>query len=289
MTHLFSIERGFYGQRLVLNGRWHDDIAAYLEREQIVELHLNHAKGWSGLDLSFLEGLPKLVAFSVADAGIQDISPVHALVNLRELEIATYCRTPIDFSRFPKLERCSLYWRPDSESLFSASTITRLFLYGYDGRASKAFCGLTRLEDLTVSNSAMDETEDLGCLQSLTSLRLQNLRNIRSLAGSEYFAELGFFDIGGCKFIKEINAVASLPRLKRFLFSEAGTIASLAPLRGAVALEEVLFYGSTYIVDGNLQPLLELPRLKKAWFKNRRHYSHTRESIASTLQAHALT
>jgi len=275
----FIIEQGIYGPRVTATGPWMPVIAEYMRREGIRELYLNHARGWSDTTLDFLETVPGLVAFSILDFAIKDIAPIHHLSALRAFEVSTYCKTKIDFRRFPKLERCLLYWRSGSESLFDCGALRWLFLHRYSGSSSEPFAKLATLRELSVANSELREIEHLASLTNLTFLGLYQLKKLTSLGGIEALRQLEALEVNGCKAIGHIEAVATLSHLRRLQLNNDGAIASLRPLRSATDLEEVLFYESTNIADGDLAPLAALPRLQRVSFQNRRHYSHKRESF----------
>lgn len=287
MSLPFVVERGIYGKRLVLTGPWDQSVAEYLQREHIRELYLNHARGWRGTTLDFLAGLPALDAFSIIDFTINDVSPIHQLSDLRALELSTYCDTEVNFARFPTLERAVFYWRDGSDSLFDCVTLRMLFLHRYNRPLSQPFSRLSCLEDLSIANSDLREVESLAALKNVKFLGLYNLKELASLRGLDALVQLETLEINGCKRLGRIDELATLVNLRRLQLNDDGLVASLAPLRGASHLEEVLFYESTNIVDGNLSPLTELARLRHVSFQNRRHYSHKREQfpLASASQS----
>lgn len=279
MSAPFILEHGIYGPRVTVTGPWTPAIAGYMRREGVRELYLNHARGWSGTTLDFLETMPELVALSILDFTIKDVTPIHGLTALRSLEVSTYCNTNMDFHRFPGLERCVFYWRSGSESLFECAALRWLFLHRYDGSASEPFARLATLQELSIANSELREVESLAALKNLRFLGLYNLKKLTSLRGLEELAQLEALEVNGCRGIGRIDELAALVHLRRLQLNDAGRIASLSPLREAADLEEVLFYESTNVVDGDLTPLATLPRLRHVAFQNRQHYSHKRETF----------
>jgi Leucine-rich repeat (LRR) protein len=279
MSVPFILEHGIYGPRATVTGAWTSEIARQMHREGVRELYLNHARGWKGATLEFLHELPALAAFSLVDFTIRDITPIHELTGLHALEISTYCDTPIDFQRFPNLERCLLYWRRGSQSLFQCAGLKWLFIHRYNEASSMPFARLLDLEELSIANSELREIEHLSALSTLRFLGLFNLKHIASLRGIESLVQLDSLEINGCKAIGDIEELRALTHLRRLQLNDNGMIASLTPLDKAVNLEEVLFFESTNIADGDLTPLARLPRLSKIAFQNRRHYSHKREEL----------
>lgn len=275
----FTLEHGVYGPRASLTGPWVPAVSEYMRRENIRELYLNYARGWKGEDLSFLETLPDLLGFSIIDFGISDIARVHTLTALRALEISTYCSTPIDFARFPDLERTVFYWRSGSDSLFDLIKLRSLFVHRYVGSVSEPFGRLTTLTELSIANSDLLEIESVRQLSHLRFLGLYNLKKLKSLRGLQALFHLEALDVNGCKKLESINELKPLTKLRRLHLNDDGKVDSLRPLQGLTELEELLFYESTNVVDGDLAVIKELPRLKKISFQNRRHYSHRREDF----------
>jgi hypothetical protein len=279
MSLPFVLELGVSGPRVTVTGPWTPAIAEYMRREGVRELYLNHARGWSGTTLDFLEAVPGLIAFSILDFTINDVAPIRRLTQLRSLELSTYCNTKVEFHRFPELERCAFYWRSGSESLFECAALRWLFLHRYAGPSSEPFARLAVLQELSIANSDLREVEHLGALRNLKFLGLYNLKKLTSLHGLEELEQLEALEVNGCKAIGRIEELAALARLRRLQLNDDGPIASLKPLQSAADLEEILFYESTNITDGDLAPLAALPRLQHISFQNRRHYSHKRENF----------
>lgn len=279
MNTSFTVESGVFGPRVVLTGPWRSEVADYMRREQIRELYLNHARGWKGEHIEFVRELPDLLGFGIIDFLIKDVSPVHALHQLKVLELSTYCKTPIDFTEFSFLEQCVFYWRRGSDTLFDVKRLKRLFLHRYNASSSAQISQLRNMERLEVANAVIEEVEGLGELLRLQMLGLYSLGRLKTLRGIERLSGLVSLKVNGCKNIQNIDPIRGLHSLRCLELNDNGKLASLAPVENHAALERVLFYGSTYIEDGDLTVLLSLPLLQAVSYKNRRHYSHRREEI----------
>jgi len=274
-----QVEDGKYGRRATIRSRWSEEMAGLLLAKDVVELELNDGKGWIGKDVSFLSELPQLLSFKIIDLRIQSVAPVHVLRALLTLEVITYCQTEIMFSAFPQLDDCAIEWRPGAASLFGCSTLRHLFVNRYDGVDVDQFAKLNNLESLAILNAPIRDLRGLRGLTRLKCLRLANLRQLTSLAGVEALANLEELEITACDAIGSIQEVAFLKQLRRLQLNNDGDIASLKPLEVLSGLESVLFYESTNILDGNLQPLTFQKNLSRVSFRNRRHYSHRREDF----------
>jgi hypothetical protein len=87
--------------------------------------------------------------------------------------------------------------------------------------------------------------------------------------------------------IDAIDDVESLGYLRFLSISECGDIASLAPVGSLKQLETLYAWGSTRIVDADLSPLAQLPRLKEIRMRNRRGYKPPVSDLVSALSARA--
>ncbi len=271
---------GQYGRRAVVTARLSHTAAQQLAAGGVLELELNHGKGWRGTDLSFLAGMPQLQALEITDYTIRSVEPIHHLTQLRKLTVPTYCRTPIRFHSFPLLEECALEWRKGAESLFERGSLRKLFIDRYSEVDTSPFRQLVGLEWLTLLGGRVADLGGLGSLGKLRFLRLGDLRHLRSLAGIEGLTNLEELVVQTCRQVESIQPIGHLRRIRRLNISDNGSLDSLAPLGGLNELESVLFYESTNIVDGDLSPLQRLPRLFEVSFVDRPHYSARQADFA---------
>ena len=276
MSDKFTLEVGKHGARLVLRSPWSNEIGSYIVQHKIKEVHLNYALGFKGKDLSFLKTVSHLIGLKIIHWTIEDISPIHDLHSLRYLEISTYCKTEVDFSQFPLLEECGLEWRPKAKSIFKSQGLKKLFLNKYSGRDTENFGNLLNLESLSIANSPIEDIHGLRNLSKLKFLGLYNLRKLKTLSGIEQLIDLEELEVNGCRTLVSIKEVKHLINLKKLHFCDDGDIETMKPLGSLTQLEEVLFYDSTKIVDGDLSPLTKLKRLMNVSFQERPHYTHKR-------------
>jgi Leucine-rich repeat (LRR) protein len=274
-----QFENGPFGCRAVIKGRWSEELREQLCDAGVVELELNHAKGWDGDDLTFLAGLTDLQSFTLIDFRVGSLAPVHSLHNLRSLTLITYSRSAVDFSAFPNLEDCALEWNRSTPSLFDAVRLKRLFVNRYRGHDVTPFSNLKDLESLAILNSPIESIEGLSALAKLRELRLGRLIRLGSLDGMEALHSLEDLDVSTCRSIDSIKELSKKVRLKRLCLSNDGGIESLRPIKDLLGLEQLVFDESTNILDGDLTPLLNLTNLRRLAFQNRRHYTHRREEF----------
>jgi Leucine-rich repeat (LRR) protein len=278
-THDYLLEQGPFGIRAVLTSDWSPEIRRDLFKQPIAELELNRGKGWHGRDLSFLSDFPELLALRVNGRTAESVSPIHALHNLRALDIMTYCKTEIRFGEFPHLIECALQWRPKATSLFDCVGLKKLFVTGFSGSDTAPFGRLKNLESLAILGSPVRNLEGLRPLVNLRSLRLGDLRKLETLGAIEDLIQLEKLEINVCRKIGSIEEIGSLINLRELYLDNMGDIQSSKPLESLHQLRRLTFVESTNILDGNLSPLFCLPNLEMTSFQNRKYYSNRREDF----------
>jgi len=270
----YEITKGKYGLRMTLLGPWSEKVEKAIKRKGVVELYLNEALGWkSGNDLSFLRRLTELLSFELLDWNIKDVSDIHSLSNLKALHVDTYCDSEIDFSCFPQLEDVGLEWRPKAESLFNCINLKKVFINCCDIEDLGVFSKMNHLESLCLKSPSISAIGDVSNLKNLRYLELGNAKNLTSLEGIEQLSNLEDLRFYICRKMRNIEPLRSLTRLKRLYLCNCGPIESLKLLSCLKSLEDIYFCESTKIMDGDLYPLKELPKLKEVYFPDRKHYN----------------
>ena len=277
MKKQVAYEVGRYGRKAILLDAWPGDMDPF----DLAEIECNAAKGWRGANLSLLSRYPQLKAFTIIDHAIENIDAIHELHELQALNVTTECMTPIRFEAFPRLQECTLEWRPNSDSLFKCLTLKDLFVNSYNGQRSEPFGSLINLESLAILNSPIQELQGISPLTSLRALRLANLRKLKSLSGIGELSNLELLDVDSCSGFASIEEIRHLSHLRQLHLNNLGKVSSLKPLNNLQFLESVTFYESTNIVDGDLSPLAGQKNLSNISFQNRRHYSMRREDFAA--------
>jgi len=245
-----------------------------MERWNIKGLELNYSKGFeSNNDFTFLESLSFLIELDVIDDFVEDISAVNSLHHLKNLRITTYCKTEIDFSKFPDIEHCSIVWRPLAKSIFNSTSLKTLIISDLAEKESNIFKELINLEMLTLYDAQLREIDNFRYLTNLTELRLYGCKNLTSLKGIENLTKLKILEIENCRKIYKINELENLTDLRELNISNNYDIETLTPLKNLENLEKIFFYEQSNILDGNVEILKSLPKLKDVRFQKRSHYN----------------
>ena len=137
-------------------------------------------ESWDG-DPAVFDGRPGVEALRVLARDAEDLSGVHDLRALRELEIRSRDRTPIDLRAFPRLERVALRWRPGA--VLSSASVRELELTHYGAKDLRGLAGLPALRSLSLEFGPLERVDGVEALTALEDLRLRNLRRLSSVDG----------------------------------------------------------------------------------------------------------
>jgi internalin A len=176
---------------------------------------------------------------------------------------------------------------------------------GYWG---KGIIGMNRLHDVISlslfsckadSLLTMNLPDSLQCLELVRSLRLANLQ------GSVCFVNLGTLKLVQTSRFFSLNGIDQFEKIEEIFLENVKDIDGFSCLRGCKNLKSLHFLGCeempsldwisglgtlesvsifrTKVMDGDMSPLLTLPRLSLVDFDNKRNYSHTAAEIRKIL------
>lgn len=240
---------------------------------------------------SSLDGLDRLVGEEVvitSDRGF-DPEPLYAMhPSIRALRLFGSAILPgsLDLSRLGRVEEVSAPWRV------------------LDPHASLP----PNLESLSLTEDCPSTFGAIPASPFLTSLDLQSARDVRSFDGVERFPALTAVSLSGSRKLGDIEALPLLQSLRKVEFNACGELPSLDPLANLRLLRqlwlidcrkvpslrplarhpelaEILAYGSTDILDGDLSALQEMPALRRLALASRRKY---RPSVADIIRSRNL-
>ncbi|WP_411359654.1 leucine-rich repeat domain-containing protein [Pseudidiomarina salilacus] len=258
----------------IIKGSWENGFADILIREKVDLLYLNYSLGWEGEDLSFLGELPNLRCIKIIAGKVRGLRNIENLTDLQYLSISATCREEMDFTKLHSLQYCFLEWWMGAASILDCADLDYLYLNSLKGIELNRLESLKKVRTLTIGNSTIDNLSWIKSLPSLEKLELINCPRIKDFDSLASSKRLTWLALNGCKGLLTIDFVVELERLEIFVFSDCGEISTIAPLASVRSLKAVSFSGSTVIKDGDLSPLLSLPKLAMLSFTRRRHYSH---------------
>lgn len=260
---------------MVLQGPWRDEFKSIL-RGDVTSLRLSNSVGWRAEPLDFLVGLPRLRGIEINNYGVTNISTLWALEDLESIGLGYRFTNAGDFREFRKLrDFYSGVWVPRARTIFGVRTLQHLNLSGYPHEDLSPLHELQELRTLRLTSrklTSLDGIEHLPVLEKLRLYSCSQLRSIDSLGRTG--GSLRSVNLHACKKIENISALSRLEGLRWANAESCGSIDSLSPLTANAHLESLGFDGSTVIEDGNMEVLLKIPRLKRVFFNNRRHYTH---------------
>ncbi len=277
-----EVENGM-GRCLVLTAPWSDSFKSIIDKENISVLRLSQSAGWNGNDISFINYLPSLSGVEIYSWGVKDITPLESISNLEYLGLQCEFTKAPDFSKLKKLKVLKLFWRPKAKTIFSCDELNLLNVVNYPSENLKELNRMSLLRHLQLTSRKIKSLSGIEDLSSLSILDLADCPKLEDLSGIDKCQQIEIVEIENCKRVYDIAILSELKNLKEIVLTDCGTVKSLRPLAHSQSLESIIFIGDTTIEDGDLTSLLDIPTLKKMWFSNKRHYTHTREQVMEVL------
>lgn len=236
-------------------------------------------------DLSFLEDFPLLLYLEVMDQDRINTRYLDCLRNLRGLRLESP-GAGIDFACFPELEVFMGDWHPDNHNLDQCRELRRLQVRKFNPRSQGLtdLSSIIRLEVLAITQTNIGSLIGLDALEDLRYLDVAyapNLKSLKALAsGGPAIRELSF---DNAKNIESYTPIASISHLRRLKLSRCPPMQNLKWTAGLDQLDFFSFV-ETNVVDGDLSPLLKLPKLRYVGTMGKRHYSHKMHALNELLK-----
>jgi len=266
----------------VVTEGWSDQLADLVNSGQVDGVVLSSTNGRWGSGIEFLADVPSLRHLILVNLLERNVEPLQHLTHLQSLTLNAYATSPLDFSYLESLAQAYIEWRPQYRGISSCVNLQDLFLNRYNDQDLRSLTPLTSLQALRLGDSRrISSLNGIRSLPRLRSLGLLGLPRLTSLVGLDQLAPtLEELDITQCRHLISIDQLAALGRLRRLVLAECGKVPSLRPIAGLRALQELFFFGDTFIVDGDLDFIRSLA-LRDVSFQNRRHYSLRREELSA--------
>jgi hypothetical protein len=197
----------------------------------------------------------------------------------------------IDLSWYPDLE---LFW---GTTLKNVTNLQKSKVKNLEIKSPKFFIGSSNCPILTPDLSKLNAPDTLEKFslrgiqgvkslkgienaQNIKHLRFVSLKKLDSIKLLDELPNLESLAVEGCTKI-DYNNFTTNQHIKRLridtLESKPNSIPTIKFLRKMPNLEEVHLL--TAVKDGDMNPLLDLPHLKRCWFQDKKHYSHNYSTI----------
>ena len=238
--------------------------------------------------LDFLQDFPSLRYLDIRDQKRFKPDQLKDLDNLRGLQIEDP-GAGIDFSWFPELETYAGGWHADHRNLDQARELRSLSLRRFNPSSQNLadLACITRLEELALVRTGITSLDGVETLEDLRYLDIAYATKLESLdAFAAPHVDLRELSIESVKKIASYKPLAAIHRLRRLRLSSCAPMADLQWTRGMDHLDFFSFV-ETNVEDGDLTPLLNLPRLRYAGTMDKRHYNIKFDDLNQRLQQQA--
>lgn len=253
-----------------------DEYVDFVNKNQIQSISINTLH-YNRKEIDFLARCNNIERIMITNDNINDLSVFYDMRNLRYLVLGGVAGE-LDMSRLGYLEELYLGWSRNVKRLEYCAGIKRMSLRRYNPKAKNLteLSSLQKLEELTITQSAITSLKGCAELSLLTKLELNYMTKLKYLDAldgiSSTLKSLRFYS---CKSIQNHEYVAILNELELLAFNACGDIPSVGFIRELTKLKSLILM-DTNIVDGDLSPCIGLDYVG---FLNKKHYSHKNEDF----------
>lgn len=261
------------GDCLVLTSYWNESLREIMFEKEINNLRLSRFAGWKDKDVSFLKTLPFLKGVEVYADDIRDLSAMKNLELLEYIGLDCNLSFDLDLNNFVNLKILQVKWNKHLKNMFNLSSIEYLNIIKYPYEDLVSLHNYSKLKKLQLTSTKLKSLKGIDNLINLKSVDLFKCNQLESLESVDRLELLEELEIENCKKINNLYQLSNLVNLKTFLIEDCGNIQSLKPLQNSLNLIKVWIGGNTTVIDGDIEVVIKLPKLKELWFVNKKHYN----------------
>jgi len=268
---------------------WTSDASRMAASGRIDELLLNYAWGFKEPDLAFIQKWPIKGIFVLA-RWLKDLTPIHRLGStLESLNFQAAVRAEIDLVSLPLLTDLSADWPAAKKSFSTLENLSSVYFASYGAHDLTPLTGNSRLTSIRMKQypqvRSIDGIQEFKNLNQVEIVLATKLDDITALHDPTPQSSLRSVDFNSCKRIANVEDFVGLGNLENLYLGNCGPLDSLKPLVALTKLRSLIMYESTVITDGDLSPLLSMPALRDLAMANRRHYRPSVKEVKATLEA----
>jgi hypothetical protein len=161
----------------------------------------------------------------------------------------------------------------DLEPVYSLGNTLRSLQLTIDPATTVDLRRLPNLRSVAVEWSQVAESlAGLSTHQNLTRLEVAMASRLADLSELKYLGAIEFLQLERCGRIHDLGDLSVCRAIHTLNISDCGDISTLQPLKDLTRLRVLYAYGTTKVLDGDLSPIANLPRLEELRMQDRREY-----------------
>ena len=273
------------GNVLLVEGPWSPAHETTYERERCIGLRF-FQRGTPRGGYECIEGLPRLMSLELYTQGRRNLSILPRLRGLKFLALdATQADPPLDCEALPHLQALLCDAGDGMSAIERCFSLKFLNLTGFAGAELASLSSLAALDRMMLTGAKLQALCGVEGLQQLTSLELVGCRTLEKIAALSGAPQLGSLEVTGSRRVTDWHVVGELQTLERIRLESCGEIPCLPHLDRLERLREFFLVEKTVVLDDSLAALLSAPRLQRARFAKRRHYSVTWQQVEAAAKS----
>ncbi len=233
--------------------------------------------------------IPSIEAVAISEAGDIDLSGLQYLHGLRYLTLSNY-KSPVRLSQFASLKFFAGDWSPKLDLGPNCSALETLHLWKYQSNSKNliSFPEIPSLRELQLIQPKILSLDGIERFTQLKALEFHSAGSLESLDAVKGFktSSLESLVFSKCKKLRDYSPLSALTQLRFLGLNGCSEIPTLRFVLACRSLER-LGIVETNVVDGDLDLLLQHPRLEYVGTFDKRHYSTKEVDLNAKLALNA--
>jgi hypothetical protein len=264
-----------YGRCLLPIEPLQEGIQAFCARNGISGVRITKTAGWPEGDITSLQKLESdaIRSVEVYFDDVSNVSELKRFTSAQKIGLQTKDAKGFRSSDFPHLEYLAYSWTKSGVLDAFSSELVTLKIDKYPFESFDVLPEAQSLTEFLVGARKLTSLEGIDKFPNVRRLTVLDATRLTDFSKLANLGDLEALVIHGARALSSLAVVSSLTKLRELVLHSCADIDSVEPITNLVALERLELTGNTKISDGDLNPLMKLPKLKRLQLVPRRHYS----------------
>lgn len=246
-------------------------------------------RGFKGEDLKFLNEFSEIKSLEIMDCASVRLPSLEKFSKLTSLGLGDTDRKEVlSLQNLECLESVYGNW---GKGIVGLGGLMKLRFVKFLGCTVSSLADLRlpgSVEELRLVRGSFSTLSGWALLQKLTRLWLCDLSQLGSIGDIGSAIELDFVEIEGLKKVDSFAGLGSCRKIRNLSFIGNGSIETIGWITNLTRLESLGIY-RTEIRDGDLEPVLSLPKLKSFGCDRKKNYRPSAKIVEESIRSRAST
>lgn len=274
------------GPCLVLQGPWHEEFSEFVRNGNITGVRLSEYAGWSESRIDFLEELDVdlIASIEIYSRKVSDVTCLQRFRRLKKVGLQTKDAIGFRSSNFGVLEHLFYFYTKNGIIDTIPDSLRQLKLDNYPFNSLAPLPEGRHVSEILIGGKRLESLDGIDSFPRLRRLTLLDAASISEITAIKEIKNIESVRISGAVNLMRVDTISCISNIRELRLINCGKIESLLSIPCLKNLEVLEIGGNTVIVDGKLDSILKLPKLRTLVITPRKSYEPSVKQVLEVVR-----